>query len=535
MKNKILRMVGACGLAAALALPLTGCAGQQAASGEGPDVPRQETDQEIASPETTERDLEFSKRDLDPSYDEAAATKITLSDAGIQVQGDGATADGSVVTLGAEGTYILSGTLTNGHIAVEAGDEDKLQVVFDNVSVTNPTGPAFIVENADKCFITLAEGSDNRLGDGADYALEGEDDNRDAALFSRDDLTINGPGALTVEGVYKHAICSNDDLVITGGVLNVTSKEDALRGKDCIKIADGALTVNAGDDAFHSDAYVYAKDGTITVESCYEGYEGEQVIIDGGIHQIKATDDALNAALSDSGSSSQELPGSTAAAQDEGAAKGFAPEGMAQSSSSCLIQINGGALTLVAGNDGIDSNGNVEINGGMVLVAGPESGMDGSLDYDLSATINGGTVLMLGSVGSTRGLSESDQAVTYASVQGFVGQEVALVDGSGAVLAAFEAPTDFAHVLASCPDVESGQSFTVTVGGISTELTAGSGLDMAQNEARDPAGVMDQNGAPGQGGAPGQNGAPDQNGASGQGGMPGRERGPEGMKEAPAA
>ncbi len=497
MKKRLSRVMGAGGIACALALSLAGCA----PSSEGVGAREQgAADQQAEQAETAtdggsaEMDLEFTKRDLDASYDEAQATRIALADDGVQVQGSGAAAEGASVTLNAAGTYILSGSLSNGSIVVAAGDEDKLQIVLDGASIHNEAGPALLVENADKCFVTLAEGSQNALSDGEAYQLEGEDDDRDAVVFSRDDLTFNGAGALSVTGSYKHAICSNDDLVITGGTFDVTSVEDAFRGKDCIKVADGSFTVNAGDDAFHTDAYLYLKGGTVDVESCYEGYEGEQVIIDGGEHRIVASDDALNAALSDSdatdGAMLEEAPGRAAVSGDAPADDrpfGAMPNGggmgeqMVQSSDECLIQINGGTLDLSAGNDGIDSNGNVEINGGVVCVSGPNRGMDGSLDYDLSGAINGGTVLMVGSVGSTKGLDASAQAVAYGNVSGKAGQEVALMDADGTVLVTLVASADFANVLASASEIGSGQTFAVSVDGVPMGLVMGEGLDMMQN------------------------------------------------------
>lgn len=506
MKQSGMRVMVGCVLAGALAILLAGCTGAQQADGSAPDATQETANVGV---DVDELDLDFTDRELDASYDEASATKATLADSGIQVQGSGAAAEGSTLTLSAAGTYLLSGQLSNGSIVVAAGDQDKLQVVFSNVTVHNESGPALYVENADKVFLTLAEGSENALSDGAEYQLDGEDDTRDATLFSRDDFAINGTGALSVTGNYKHAICFNDDLVITGGTFAVTSVEDALRGKDCLKVADGTFTVNAGDDAFHTDACLYMKGGTVDVQACYEGYEGEQVLIDGGTHTITASDDALNAALSDSEETSQEAmqPQEDQMPQmQDGAPKmedgqqppdGQMPEmpqggpfgqggQMAQSSSSCLIRINGGTLTLTAGNDGIDSNGNVEINGGTVLVSGPDAGMDGSLDYDLNAQINGGTVLMVGSVGSTQGLSGSAQAVTCGSVRGTQGQAVALTDASGSVLATFQAATDFSQVLASSPEICSGQTFSILVDGQATELTAGEGLDMGQNGGMGP-------------------------------------------------
>lgn len=534
---------GAGALAVMLAFSLAGCAAPDASTA-GEVAAADPGDGRAASQEAEAHagldglDLEFSKRDTDASYDVDAACTITLADAGVQVQGNGAQADGTAVTISAGGTYVISGTVQQGSIVVDAGDEDAVQLVLDGASIHNEVGPALFVANADACALTLAEGSENALSDGAAYQLEGEDDKRDAVIFSKDDLIINGSGSLAVTASCKHAICSNDDLVITGGTFAVTAVQDAFRGKDCIKIAGGSFVVEAGDDAFHSDAFFYAKDGTVAVESCYEGYEGEQVIIDGGDHTITAQDDALNAALSDddadadvadAGEAAQVADGGDAGmdalgsfagvpeggspappasapeegggwtpgalGEDAGQAPGAPPDAqgapggsgsgfdggqMAASSSDCLIQINGGTLRLTAGSDGVDSNGLVQINGGTVLVSGPDAGMDGALDYDISAEVTGGTILMMGSVGNTQGLDASTQPVVYASVAGTAGQEVQLLDEQGAVLASFVAGADFSTVFASSPQIADGQACSVQVGDTSTGLVMGDMLDAAQ-------------------------------------------------------
>lgn len=532
--------------ACALAFGLAGCSGAQngGTSGDSTDV---QPSSEAAGIDGL--DLEFSKRDLDPSYDAASAVKVNLNGSGASIEGEGVSAQDGTVTFTTAGTYIVSGELTSGQLVVDAGDEDKLQIVLDGATVTNYTGPALYINNADKCFLTLAEGTQNSLTDGEDYELTGDDDNRDGAVFSRDDLTINGTGALSVFGNYQHGVVGKDDLVITGGNITVNSAEDAFQANDAIKIADGNITVNAGDDAFHSEGFFYVRDGNIDVQSCYEGYEAEQVIIDGGDHSIVASDDAINAALSESDSQTSDVQTSAGDAPEregnvqerggfpakpgdngegdissssnakrpqgqrpmgeqptDGAPAGEPPTGeppadgtqpdgsqgvpapqndgrpmdanaqrggqdMAQSSSSCIIQINGGTVYVVGAGDGIDSNGNVEINGGVVLAAGPSAKMDGVLDYDLNAKINGGTVLMLGDVASTRGMNESAQAWALSQVSGMQGQEVSLLGADGTVLASMDAPVNFSNVLASSSEIGSGQPYAIQVGDNVENLT----------------------------------------------------------------
>lgn len=531
-------------LSLALVLGMSGCSSDGSRSDQNGTQASQNMQSSQATTSSSESsdelDLSFSKRDLDYSYDADSATKIELSNSGIDIVGDGASAEGSTLTLSAAGTYILNGSLSDGEIIVSAGDEDKLQIVFDGLSVNNANGPAMLVNNADKVFITVADGTQNHLSDGTEYDLEGDDDNRDGALFSRDDLTINGTGELTVEGNYSHAIVSKDDLVIAGPTMIVESKEDGMQGDDCVKIAEGDLTIDAGDDAIKSDTVVYIKDGTIDVRTCSEGYEAEKVIIDGGTHNIFATDDAINAALSTDSSSSTTMSdlvnagngmafegeppnapsrgsssvseidsvvqtvkapgqqngsfgqqrnlgsnnGSGNGSRDDGGSmpgndRGmmdsnmgrFGGNGMPQSSNDCLVQINGGVLTLTGGADGIDSNGNVEINGGIVMVCGPNSGMDGSLDYDLSAQVNGGTVLMTGSLGSTNGLDLSEQPWMIASIQGSKGSTVSLMDADGNELASMSATQSFGNVFVSSDQIKSGSSFTITVNGSPVSLT----------------------------------------------------------------
>ena len=191
----------------ALVIGLAGCS----TSGTG-------QDQQSSSDKTVEEQLRFTDRDRDPSYDEASATKIVLDGSGASVTGEGATADGSTVTISADGTYVVSGTLADGQVVVNLpGDDDKAQIVLDGVTIHNEDGPAIQIDQADKVFLTLADGSTNVLSDGASYALAEGEDEPYAALYSKDDLTINGSGVLEVTGNYRHAIASKDDTVITGG------------------------------------------------------------------------------------------------------------------------------------------------------------------------------------------------------------------------------------------------------------------------------------------------------------------------------
>ncbi|MBX9032795.1 carbohydrate-binding domain-containing protein [Gordonibacter massiliensis] len=567
--------------------------------------------------DTSALDLDYSKRDLDASYDDASATHIALNGGTVAVEGDGATADESTVTIAEAGTYVVSGTLDDGQLAVEAPEDAKVQIVLAGATIHNEDGPAVYVKQADKCFVTLADGTVNTLTDGAEYALEEGSDEPYATLFSKDDLTLNGSGTLNVTSSYRHAVCSKDDLVITGGTYVVDAVEDGLRGRDCVKICDGtfdmraggdtiksnkdtdatrgfvsidggtfrleagddgiqgttfirvmggeiaiisaddalhsdlevligggSLTVNAGDDAVHAETKLVVDNGTVNVTSCYEGYEAEKLYINGAVTHIVASDDALNASAADLGEGADTTTGDpTGSAADAapsmlddggvpalpdsesapelsdgappagdgldgvqagtpptGSASGFEPSfgdgmggrggsgegpneselnggkpdnafaeggagGMGMGDENCLIQINGGYTVLEAGGDGVDSNGNVEVTGGVLLVCGPTSNNDGAFDYDLAATVTGGTVLMVGSTGMAQNFTSGEQPFSFTTASGSAGQSVAVADDAGNVLVSFTPAKQFGIVLATSPAFAEGGTYSLVIGG----------------------------------------------------------------------
>lgn len=173
-------------------------------------------------------DVDFSGRDMDVGYSEAESTLITLGAGGIAITGGGAAVVDSTVTITGAGTYVLSGALENGRIIVNAGKEDKIQLVFRGVSVHCQDNAPLFIQQADKVFITLEEGTANAFSDGGAYTLGEEDANVDAPIFSRADLTINGAGSLTVTAQDQARIVSKDDLVITGGAITVTASDDGI-------------------------------------------------------------------------------------------------------------------------------------------------------------------------------------------------------------------------------------------------------------------------------------------------------------------
>lgn len=207
----------------------------------------------------------FSNSDRDASYDSVTAT-VVLSDGGHSVQGEGVTAEENRIHITAAGTYLFSGSCSDGQIVIDAGKEDKVRVVFNAVDLCNTTDAAMIVNSADKVTLTLAEHTINRLSDGnttASPATRAEGAN--ACLYSREDLVINGAGSLTVEGNFNNGIISKDDLRIVSGTIQVSARNNGIKGKDCVSVLDANITVNSDDDGIKSDNDTDAGRGVVSI------------------------------------------------------------------------------------------------------------------------------------------------------------------------------------------------------------------------------------------------------------------------------
>ncbi len=239
---------------------------------------QEETESSVSSSEDSA--YTYSDYELDDSFDRQSAASITLSGSTAQSNGSGVSINNATVTISKEGCYLISGELEDGQIIVDAGDSDKVQLVLDKASIHCSTGSAILVRNADKVKMTLAADSENELSDGTEYQTD--DDNPDAALFSKDDLVINSSGSLTVQGNYKHGIAGNDDLVITGGRLTVNSLSHALRGKDSVAILDGTFVLTSQKDGIQASntedstkGWVQIDGGNFTIQSSGDGIQAE--------------------------------------------------------------------------------------------------------------------------------------------------------------------------------------------------------------------------------------------------------------------
>lgn len=416
-----------------------------------------------SSTSTIEVNKEFTASDLDVGYDTGTAAKIELSDSGTTSTSDGVSMDGNVITISKEGTYIMSGSLSDGQIVVDADDSAKVQLVLNGITLNCSESAAIYVKNADKVFITLAEGTTNTLSDGSTHT-QTDDNTVDGVIFSKSDLTFNGNGTLKVSANYKHGIVGKDELTFTSGTYDITAIKDDLNGNEGIKIKDGTFYLSSTDGngmSFkNSDdttkGYVYIAGGTIDVKKSVEGIEGTAIVIEGGTIDITSSDDGMNSA--------------NAAASDNGG-------GEMSNDTNCYISISGGDIKINASGDGIDSNGNLYVSGGTIYVSGPTENNNGSLDYNGTADITGGTIVAAGSEGMVQGFSDSSTqySITYAfdSVQK-AGSEVTLKDSSGNVIASYTPDKDFQTVVISTADLAKDATYTITSGNTSEEITLSS-------------------------------------------------------------
>ena len=307
----------------------------------------------------------------DAAWESDTEVAIALAGDSITAEAAGVTVDGSTATIGAAGTYRLSGSLDDGQIVVDTEDEGIVRLILDGVNLSSSTSAPIYVASADEVVIVLADGTQNRVSDASEYVYPAADvDEPNAALFSTADLTITGGGALAVAGNYNDGIASKDGLVVDGGTITVTAVDDGIRGKDYLVIKDGSVTVDAGGDGLKSDNEADADKGYIAVE-------GGQVSVKAGGDALAAESDVL---IADGVLDLVAGGGSGAAVAEDASAKGI--------KAAVSVVIEGGSLTSDAAEDAINTNGSLTVNGGDIAVAAGDDG----LHADVALTVNDGDI-----------------------------------------------------------------------------------------------------------------------------------------------
>ena len=462
-------------------------------------------------------DTHYSAKDL--TWDSSSEVTIDLSN---PTATDGVTVSDGVITITKAGNYKLTGTY-EGQIKVEAADSDMVRLILNNATITNSTGAAINVVEADEVVIYTASGTTNTVSDGSSYS-DTASGSPDAAIYSKSDLTLAGEGTLKVEGKYEEGIHTSDGLVIASGTLEVNAANTGIKGKDYVDILDGTITVtasqdgikatndtdgnrgwvrlsggtvniSAGDDGFKAERVLEISGGTLNITQANEGIEAQYINILDGTVNVTSSDDGINASYSTTSTSSTGTESaSTSTTQTtqtaQGGQAGQAPAGGQAPSGTmgqppagggagggmgggggtfevvdATINISGGTVTVNANGDGIDSNGTATLSGGTVIVNGPFTGGNTSLDTNGDLLLNGATVTAANS-------GDMFEAPSTNSTSGYVkisnvsnlsaGTTVQVTDSSGNVVANYKvANSSTTLILVSSSKITKGESYTV--------------------------------------------------------------------------
>lgn len=332
--------------------------------------------------------IELDEDDINTSWNESECTKIELTQTSANINGSGAAVENNKVTITEAGTYVLSGTLTDGCIDVNASGKGTVRLILNGVNITSSTTAPFIVEDAKKVVVTLADGTTNTFTDSTRVAADDED--YSAAVYSKADLTFNGNGTLNINAGYRNGIKSTDDLKIVSGTYNITSNEDGIVGKDLLAVKAGIFNIMSGQDGMKSTydkddtkGNIIIDDGTFNITASTDGIQSEHILrINGGEFNIK-TGNGYQASTKSSNSQPGNMGGNTTTTtqtQDEESMKGL--------KAGTIIKVTGGTYIIDSQDDAVHTNGNMYIDNGKYTI---NTG-DDAFHADTQLVINGGTI-----------------------------------------------------------------------------------------------------------------------------------------------
>ena len=531
MKKNLKHFTGLCLAGGLILTQMTGCGQKSDVSGSA----ASESTQETVSPGTDTKEITdititadlgeggkksvtYLAEDLNAGWDESTAVKISLSDDGITTEGgdDSVRIEDHTVIISKAGTYVVNGALSDGQIRVEAGKEELVHLVLNGAEISNSTTSPVYASEKCKVVLTLADGTENKISDAAEYqfAAEGEDE-PNAAIFTKGDLTINGTGKLEVQGNFECGIRSKEDLIAVSGDITVTAADDGLKGKDSVVIRDGAYNITSGKDGIKSNndgdaekGYIWIDGGSITISADDDGIQAETaLVIYGGEIDIVKCQEGL------AGKSVDILDGKIKTVTEDDAVNSAGPaetewEKM-QDQDGVYTRIAGGEIYLNSLADGIDSNGDLYFEGGALYLSGPTNAGNGILDYNGTSSITGGTLIAAGTSGMMQFFGEESTqnylVIHYPEVQ-TAGTEIQLLDADGSMIAGYAPEKDFEAVIMSSPELVTDSTCQVVTGDNTIDFTVAEGMNTYGDVSNGMGGMPGHGGPGGRGGFGGPKG-----------------------------
>lgn len=330
----------------------------------------------------------FTDRDLESEFDETEYSYIHLLSSYAEAESSDVLLKDTVITIQSAGSYIVDGSLTDGTIIIDVDKTQKVYLVLKNVDITSLDYAPIYIKSADKVFLFL-EG-ENTLTCG-DTFVQKDENTVDGAIFSKDDLTIQGTGSLVIHSGY-HGIVGKDDLKITGGSIEIEASHHGITANDSIRLTNATIKISAGKDGLHCEntedttqGYVYIESGEYEIEALQDGIDASGTLqINTGIIQISAGI-TINNSVSTKG-----IKAECDIILYGGEIKVSSLDDAVHSNSSILIA--GGDLVLESGDDGIHADTNLTIQAGSIDILKSYEGLEAQ-----NITIEGGNIKIVSS------------------------------------------------------------------------------------------------------------------------------------------
>lgn len=327
----------------------------------------------------------------------------TIELATMKVTGEGVSAADNVITITSGGDFTVTGVSDNGQVVIDT--EEKVKLRLSGMSLTNPTGSAIYVKNADKAYITITDGTENTLTDGETYTSG--DENEKGTITSRDNLEIKGKGKLTINANYKNGIDASDSLDIENGNITITAKNDGINVNDTLTVTDGTINITAESDGMQAGDIVDVQGGTINITttgdvpaSTNNGFGG----MGRGMQQTQTATEDTSSDVTSKGIKADwliDISGGTVNLTTTDHAIHCASD----------IEISGGDITIASDNKGISAHENLTINGGSIDITKSSEGIESKAIM----TINDGDISV---IASDDGLNAGGSGDTFGGGMG---------------------------------------------------------------------------------------------------------------------